>query len=127
MDQIRQILQDYGIYTILILYITKLVTGVLVALKEGEFKAFYLDETLRSDAIKIVVFAALTGLARVPDLLPLFATEEMRLGLGALLTASLSAGVVKNLVHLVPEIGDVVPKMLREPERLRLGNPKNNL
>lgn len=124
-DTIRTFLQDYGVYTFVVLYVLKLATGLMVAVKENEFKAFYMDETLRSDALKIVVYAGLTGLGKVPDLVPIFATEEMRLGLGALLTTALTAGVIKNLVHLVPEFGDNVPSMLREPARLRLGNPRN--
>lgn len=125
MDAIRTFLQDYGVYTFVILYIAKFSTGLLVAIKEGEFKAFYLDETLRTDAIKIFIYAALTGVGRVPDLVPVFSTEEMRAALGAILVAGLTAGVIKNLVHLIPELGDAVPSMFREPARLRLGNPRN--
>ena len=125
MDAVRDFLQSYGVWTIFLLWVAKYATGLLVALKTGEFKAFYMDENLRSDAIKIFVYAILTGLAGVPDLLPLFATEETRLALGALLSASLAAGAIKNLVHIFPEMGEYVPKMLREPARLRLGNPKN--
>jgi hypothetical protein len=124
-DQVRDILQQYGVYTLVILYIAKYATGVFVALDLGEFKAFYLDENLRKDALKIVVYAALTGLGKVPELIPVFGTEEMRAGLGALLAASLAAGVVKNLVHLFPEFGNNVPTSFREPARLRLGNPRN--
>lgn len=125
MDQIRDFLQNYGVWTLALLYLAKLGTGVLVALDTGEFKAFYLDETLRKDAVKIVVYAILTGLGRVPELVPVFGTEEMRAGLGALLAAGLTAGVIKNLVHLIPEFGEAVPSMFREPARLRLGNPRN--
>jgi len=125
MDQIRDFLQNYGVWTLALLYLAKLGTGVLVALETGEFKAFYLDETLRKDAVKIVVFAILTGLGKIPELIPVFGTEEMRAGLGALLAAGLTAGVVKNLVHLIPELGDSMPSALREPARLRLGNPRN--
>lgn len=125
MDQVREFLQNYGVWTLALLYLTKLTTGVLVALETGEFKAFYLDETLRKDAVKILVFAVLTGLGRVPELVPVFGTEEMRAGLGALLAASLTAGVIKNLVHLIPEFGEAVPSMFREPARLRLGNSRN--
>jgi hypothetical protein len=125
MEQVRDFMQDWGIWTIALLYLAKLITGVLVAIVNNEFKAFYLDESLRKDAVKIIVFVLLTGVAKVPDLLPVFGTEEMRAGLGVLLTTSLAAGVIKNLVHLSPELGGMVPSSLREPERLRLGNPKN--
>ena len=125
MDQIRDFLQNYGVWTLALLYLAKLGTGVLVALDTGEFKAFYLDETLRKDAVKIVVYAILTGLGRVPELVPVFGTEEMRAGLGALLAAGLTAGVIKNLVHLIPEFGEAVPSTFREPAYLRLGNPRN--
>ena|SRR5688500_5423097 len=125
MDQVRDFLQTYGIYTLAILYALKYGTGVLVAVYMKEFKAFYLDENLRKDAVKIVVYAVLTGLGHIPELIPVFGTEEARAGLGALLAASLAAGVIKNLVHMFPEFGEVVPSAFREPARLRLGNPRN--
>lgn len=123
-NNVRDFLENWGIWTLLILVLAKFVTGVLVALVKNEFKWFYIGNVFKNDMLKITTFAVVLGVAKFTGL-PEFDNDYTRGGLGAILAADLIAGVLKNVAHIFPAVADVVPSSVREPSRLRLGNPKN--
>lgn len=123
-NDIRTVLENYGMWTILVLLVAKFLTGVLVAVQKNEFKWFYLGNTFKSDFLKVATFVIVTGLGRLSTV-PEFDSDYVQGGLGAVLVTDLIAGVVKNLAHLYPAVADFVTTSFREPARLRLGNPGN--
>lgn len=123
-DSIRQFLEDWGIWTILVLMIAKFITGVIVAISKKEFKWFYIGEFLRSDGLKVATFAIITGMSRFLGM-PELESDYVEGGIGVLLITDFTAGIIKNLAHIFPTFSDNIPSSLREPARLRLGNPRN--
>jgi len=123
-NSIRDGLEAWGVWSILILLLAKLATGVLVAVKNNEFKFYYLGNIFKTDFLKVATFAIVTGLGKLTTLSE-FDSDYVQFGLGAVLLTDLTAGVIKNLAHLYPAIADKVTTEFREPARLRLGNPKN--
>lgn len=123
-NDIRTFLEDWGMWTILIMLVAKFISGVLVAIEKNEFKWFYLGNIFKSDLLKVAVFALVTGLSRFSGV-DQFESDYVQGGMGAILLTDLIAGVVKNIAHLVPGFADTVSTSFREPARLRLGNPKN--
>lgn len=123
-DGIRLFLEDYGLWSILIMLLAKFVTGVLVAIQKNEFKFYYLGNIFKTDFLKVATLALVTGLGKL-NTLPQFDSDYVQGGLGAVLLVDLTAGVIKNLAHFFPAVADTVTTEFREPARLRLGNAKN--
>lgn len=123
-DSVRDFLEAYGIWTILVVLLLKFVTGVVVAVYKSEFKWYYLGNTFKSDFLKVLTYAILLGAGTYLGLEE-FNSDYLKAGMGAVLLADLTAGVIKNLAHMFPDVADVVPSSMREPSRLRLGNPRN--
>ena len=124
-DTIRDFLENYGIWTLLILFFGKWATGILVAVLKGEFKWYYLHEALKTDGVALAGYAIVLGIAEYSGL-PEFNSEVVQGGTGVLLATGFTAGIVKNLAHILPGFSESVPTTLREPARLRLGNARNN-
>lgn len=125
MDSIRTFLEEYGLWSMLILFFAKWASGILVAVVKGEFKWYYLHEALKTDGVALVGYALLVGLGRYSGV-PEFNSEAIKTGVGALISAGFVAGILKNLAHILPGFADRLPSSLREPARLRLGNVKNS-
>jgi hypothetical protein len=123
-DSVRSFLEDYGVWTLLILLLAKFATGVIVAIDKNEFKWYYLGNTFKTDFLKVVTFAILLGIGRFAGIEE-FDNDYLQGGMGLILAADLTAGVIKNVAHLIPSFADGTPSSLREPARLRLGNPRN--
>lgn len=123
-DSVRDFLQDWGIWTLIILVLAKFVTGVIVAVYKNEFKWFYLGNTFKSDFLKLLTYAILLGIGNYAGIEE-FNSDYLKAGMGAILATDLTAGVIKNIAAMFPNVGDVVPSSMREPARLRLGNPRN--
>jgi hypothetical protein len=117
-------MDDIGIWLLLVLVAFKFVTGVFVAWQRGEFKWFYLDHVFIRDILKIAAYAVVVGVQEYNGVVQ-FNNEPTRLLFGLVLVIGLLAGVIKNLGHIFPKVGDRLPSEFREPARLRLGNPKN--
>jgi hypothetical protein len=124
MNEIKTFLEDWGVWSILLLVAARFVTGVLVAVQKHEFKWFYVGEILRNDLLKLAVFVILIGLGRYSGV-PEFNSDGVVAGLGALFTADVVAGIIKNAAHIFPSIAERLPSSFREPAKLRLGNPGN--
>jgi hypothetical protein len=123
-DPVRSVLEDYGLWSMLIVLVAKYLTGILVAVKENEFKWYYLGEFFKSDGLKVASFAIMVGVGRLTGL-PQFNQDAIQAGFGAVLFADLIGGLLKNLAHLSDTLSARFPSSLREPDRLRLGNVKN--
>jgi hypothetical protein len=115
MSSIYDFLQSYGIWSVLMLLVAKFVLGVIVAVQKNEFKWFYLGEVMKNDGLKFVAWIIVIFTLSNP---------AFSASVGALLVADYTSGIVKNLAHLFPSIGDAIPSSFREPSVLRLGNPK---
>jgi hypothetical protein len=94
MNEIKTFLEDWGVWSILLLVAARFVTGVLIGL--GRYSG-------------------------VPE----FNSDGVVAGLGALFTADVVAGIIKNAAHIFPSIAERLPSSFREPAKLRLGNPGN--
>jgi hypothetical protein len=123
-DSVRAFLEDWGVWSILIALIAKFATGVLVAIQKNEFKWFYLGNIFKTDMVKLATFIIVLAVGRFSGV-PEFENEYLQAGGGAVLLTDLVAGVVKNLAHLSTSVSENTPTSLREPARLRLGNPRN--
>lgn len=123
-NDVRGLLEGWGVWTILILLLVKTALGIIVAIQKGEFKWFYLGNVLKEDGLKVAaLFIIQLMVAAVPD--TKVVGEVAITSFGALLTADFIGGIVKNIAHLSPQVAENVPSSLREPARLRLGNPRN--
>jgi hypothetical protein len=123
-NDIRNVLQEWGIWSVLVLLLLKFVTGVLVAVQKNEFKWYYLGNIFKGDMVKLLTFAILTGVTRYVSI-PELENDATIMSMGAVLFTDLLAGVIKNLAHLSAGFAENVPSSLREPARLRLGNSRN--
>ena len=126
MDQIRTFLESWGLWTLLLLFLGKWISGILVAVKLGEFKWYYLHEALKTDGVALVSYALLLGIGRYSGI-PEFNSDYVKTGVGAALSAGFIAGIFKNLAHILPSFADSLPNSLIEPAELRLGNEDNIL
>lgn len=124
MDSVKTFLEDFGVWSLLILFLAKWASGILVAVVKGEFKWYYLHEALKTDGVALVAYALLLGLGRYSGI-PEFDTAVIKTGIGALIAAGFTAGILKNLAHILPGFAEKLPSSVREPARLRLGNTRN--
>lgn len=111
-------LELYGFWSLISLMIVKLVTGVAVAIQKNEFKWYYLANFLKNDAVKVVVLIVLSVFLK---------QDALTASIGAMLVLDFTAGIAKNVAHMFPGVAQNTPTTLREPARLRLGNPKSTL
>lgn len=116
-NTVRDFLESYGLWTLLLFLIAKFVLGVLVAIQKNEFKWYYLGEVFKNDGVKFIALVVLVFV---------LGNDALSASAGALLLADYTAGITKNLAHLFPSLAERIPSSLREPARLRLGNAKNN-
>lgn len=123
-DTVRTFLEDWGLWTLLILFFGKWATGILVAVVKGEFKWYYLHEALKTDGVALAAYAIVLGIGKYSGV-PEFNNDFIQGGTGVLLASGFTAGILKNLAHILPGFADAVPSSFREPARLRLGNVKN--
>lgn len=116
MNTIQTFFESYGMWSLISLMVVKLVVGVAVAVQKGEFKWYYLANFLKTDALQVAVLMVIA----------IFLHQDVLTAtLGAVLATSFTAGIVKNLAHMFPEVADSVWSSLREPARFRLGNPRS--
>lgn len=123
-NTIHTFLESWGIWSILVMLLAKFLTGIMVAVAKNEFKWFYLGNIFKNDFLKVMTLVVVTGLGKLTTV-PELDSDYVQAGMGAVLLADLTAGLIKNLAHLYPGISDKVTTSFREPARLRLGNPKN--
>jgi hypothetical protein len=123
-DSVKTFLESWGLWSLLIVLVAKYITGVLVAIKEDEFKWYYLGEFFKNDGLKVAAYGIMVGVGKLTGL-PEFNQDVVQGAFGVALFADLVGGLLKNLAHLSDTLAENFPSSVRQPARLRLGNVKN--
>ena len=103
MDSVKDFLQDWGLWTLLLLMLGHWISGVLAAFKENTFKWFYVANILKDDGLKLAAYALIIGLGRYSGI-DEFNTEAVKAGLGVVLGANMTADIFKNLNVIFPTL-----------------------
>lgn len=100
MDSIHTFLENYGLWSLLVLFVAKWLSGVLVSVKDGVFSWHYLADMLKSDGVAFAAYALLVGIGKysgVPELNNYIVAG----GFGATLAATWLAGAIRNFTQLL--------------------------
>lgn len=100
MTELIMSLEAFGLWALLVLVVAKFVTGVLAAVYSNTFQWTKIGNVLKNDGVKFVTVAVLAFINPVPALVAATA---------ALLATDLTAGVVKNVADIFPNIAGKLP------------------
>ena len=96
-------LESAGLIALFIAVCTKFVTGILAAVHEKNFKWSKFGDILRTDMIKYIAVLVLTYMYQDPLVVgPVV----------AVLSADMTAGVIRNVGRIFPNVGDKLPESI---------------